>query len=27
VVIAHRAESLALCNRLLRFEAGRCEWV
>jgi ATP-binding cassette subfamily C protein len=25
VVIAHRAESLALCDRLLRFEAGRCE--
>lgn len=24
VVIAHRAESLALCDRLLRFEAGRC---
>jgi ATP-binding cassette subfamily C protein len=27
VVIAHRAESLALCDRLLRFEAGRCQWV
>jgi ATP-binding cassette subfamily C protein len=27
VVIAHRAESLALCDRLLRFEAGRCKWV
>ena len=25
LVIAHRAESLALCDRLLRFEAGRCE--
>lgn len=25
VVVAHRAESLALCDRLLRFEAGRCE--
>lgn len=24
VVIAHRAESLALCQRLFRFEAGRC---
>lgn len=27
VVIAHRTESLALCDRLLRFEAGRCAWV
>jgi ABC-type multidrug transport system fused ATPase/permease subunit len=27
VVIAHRAESLALCDRLLRFEAGGCGWV
>lgn len=27
VIIAHRAESLALCDRLLRFEAGRCETV
>jgi len=27
VVIAHRSESLALCDRLLRFEAGRCKWV
>lgn len=24
VVIAHRAESIALCDRLLHFEAGRC---
>jgi ATP-binding cassette, subfamily C, bacterial len=27
VVIAHRAESLALCDLLLRFEARRCQWV
>jgi len=25
VLIAHRAESLALCDRIFRFEAGRCE--
>jgi ATP-binding cassette subfamily C protein len=24
VVIAHRPESIALCDRVLRFEAGRC---
>jgi ATP-binding cassette, subfamily C, bacterial len=24
VIIAHRAESLTLCERLFRFEAGRC---
>jgi ATP-binding cassette subfamily C protein len=24
VMIAHRAESIALCDRVLRFEAGRC---
>jgi len=24
VIIAHRAESLALCDRMLRFDAGRC---
>jgi ATP-binding cassette subfamily C protein len=24
VIIAHRAESIALCDRVLRFEAGRC---
>jgi ABC-type multidrug transport system fused ATPase/permease subunit len=23
-MIAHRAESIALCDRVLRFEAGRC---
>jgi ATP-binding cassette subfamily C protein len=24
IVIAHRAESLALCDRVFRLEAGRC---
>ena len=24
VIVAHRAESLALCERVFRFEAGRC---
>ena len=24
VMIAHRAETIALCDRMLRFEAGRC---
>lgn len=27
VVIAHRAESLALCERVLRFADGRCQTV
>lgn len=27
VLIAHRAESLALCDRHMRIEAGRCEWI